>query len=152
MFDPSRGYPSVVPYFRYVDPKRAITWLIEVLGAREALRLTIAGGQVGHCELVLGSAVVSVGLSLTAPPEIKPDEDRHTLRQMTLVFVDDVDAVASRALLHGGSIIDPPTDQPWGLRQAIIRDLEGYLWEPAQHVGDVAASAWGAELVGELPG
>jgi uncharacterized glyoxalase superfamily protein PhnB len=67
---------------------------------------------------------------------------------MTLVFVDDVDAVVERAIVHGGAVVDGPTEQPWGLRQAVVRDPEGYLWEPAQHVRDVDPKTWGAELLG----
>jgi uncharacterized glyoxalase superfamily protein PhnB len=63
-----------------------------------------------------------------------------------------VDAVVELAVDNGGAVIDGPTDQPWGLRQAIIRDPEGYLWEPAKHVRDVEPSAWGAQLVGPIPG
>ena len=44
---------------------------------------------------------------------------------MTLVFVDDVDQAAERATRYGGSVVDPPTDQPWGIRQAVVSDPEG---------------------------
>ncbi len=114
--------------------------------------MTTPDGRVGHAELMLGSSVVSLGLAFTPPKASDPAENRYTLRQMTLVFVDDVDAVVERAVVHGGAVLDGPTDQPWGLRQAIIRDPEGYLWEPAQHVRDVDPSAWGAQLLGPMPG
>jgi PhnB protein len=152
MFDPARGYPSVVPYLRYVDPEVGIRWLTDVLRANAMLRLSMPDGRVGHAEFVLGSSVIAVGLALTPPPAIDPTENRYTLRQMTLVFVEDVDAVVERAALSGGTVVEAPTDQPWGLRQAIIRDPEGYVWEPAQHMRDVEPSAWGAQLVGPLPG
>jgi PhnB protein len=71
---------------------------------------------------------------------------------MTLVFVDDVDGVVAKAIQYGGSVIDPATDQPWGLRQAIISDPEGYLWEPSRHLRDVPPECWGASQVGNLPG
>ena len=71
---------------------------------------------------------------------------------MILVFVDDVDQTVQLATRYGGSVIDAPTDQPWGLRQAIISDPEGYLWEPSRYQRDVAPEAWGANQVGPLPG
>lgn len=151
MFDPERGYPSVVPYFRYSDPNVGIRWFTDVLGATEVLRLAMPDGRVGHAEFVLGSSVISLGLAM-APASIDETENRYTLRQMTLVFVGDLDAVVDRAVQSGGVVIDPPTEQPWGLRQAIVRDPEGYLWEPATHVRDVEPSVWGAQLVGPLPG
>ncbi len=152
MFDPARGYPSVAPYLRYSDPSRAIDWLIKVLGARVALKLTLPDGRIGHAEMVTGQSVIAVGVALAPPPPVDPREDRYTLRQMTLVFVEDVDSVVQKATENGGTVVDDATDQPWGLRQAVIRDPEGYLWEPSHHLRDVEPSAWGAELVSTLPG
>jgi PhnB protein len=142
----------VAPYFRYSDPEIGIRWFTEVLGATEVLRLTLDGGQVGHAEFTIGSSVISLGLAMTPPGPVEPDETRFTLRQMTLVFVDDVDAAARRVGDCGGWVLDAPTDQPWGLRQAVVRDPEGYLWEVSKHVRDVAPSTWGATLMGPLPG
>ena len=42
VFDPSKGYPAVVPYVRYPDPAGAVEWLARVLGAREVRRAEIA--------------------------------------------------------------------------------------------------------------
>jgi PhnB protein len=114
--------------------------------------MTTPDGRVGHAKFVLGSSVVSLGLALTPPTASDPAEDRYTLREMTLVFVDDVDGVVERAVARGGAVLDGPAEQPWVVRQAIIRDPEGYLWEPAQHVHDVETSAWGAQLLGPMPG
>ena len=51
MFDPSQGYPRVVACVRYLDPAAGVRWLVEVLGAAEALRVTLPDGRVGHAEL-----------------------------------------------------------------------------------------------------
>ena len=152
MYDPTRGFPMVVPYLRYVDPEAGVRWFTEVLGATEVLRLTLDKGEVGHAEFTIGSSVITLGLALKRPGPVDPDENRFTLRQMTLVFVEDVDAVVERGSDFGGSVLDPPTDQPWGLRQAVVRDPEGYLWEVSKHLRDVIPSDWGAALVGPLPG
>ena len=70
---------------------------------------------------------------------------------MTLVFVEDVDGTVIKAAEHGGTIIDPAVDQPWGLRQAIVADPEGYLWEPSQYLDDVPPERWGARLTSPEP-
>lgn len=51
MYDPKRGYPTVVPYVLYADPAAAVRWLSDVLGFREALRVPMPDGAVGHAEL-----------------------------------------------------------------------------------------------------
>lgn len=151
MFDPARGYPGVVPYLRYADPASAARWLIDVLEAREGVRMTLPDGRVAHVELVIGRAVVSLGL-LDGSSRNEPLPTRQTLRAMTLVFVADVDAATERALSSGGDLIEAPTDQPWGLRQAIVADPGMHLWELTQHVRDVPLSAWGAEERSKMPG
>lgn len=151
MFDPRRGYPSVVVYLRYADPQAALRWLSEILGAREAVRLTLPDGRIGHAELVIGNAVISLGLAAQAPAPSEP-VSRQSLRTMTLVFVDNVEQAVQRALRAGGSLVDETTDQPWGLRQAIVADPEGYLWELSVYLRDVPVHSWGANELGPLPG
>ena len=56
----------------------------EVLGAREAVRLTLPDGRIGHAELVIGNAVVSLGLAAQPPAPTEP-VSRQSLRAMTLV-------------------------------------------------------------------
>ncbi len=67
---------------------------------------------------------------------------------MTLTFVPDVDAATTRAVELGGFLVDAPTDMPWGLRQSIVRDAEGHVWELSEHQRDVPLLDWGAEQTG----
>ena len=53
------------------------------------------------------------------------------------ILVADVDAIADQARLHGGNIVQPPTDMFWGDRTAIIIDPEGHKWMVATHVKDI---------------
>jgi len=124
------AYPSVVPYVRYRDPATAIAWLCSVFGAREAIRMTVPESRVGHAELVVHSHVIAVGLS-TEPSSGTGPADRNAVRAMTLAFVPDVDAATKRAVELGGFLVDPPTDMPWGLRQSIVSDTEGHVWDSA---------------------
>ena len=45
--------------------------------------------------------------------------------------------IVSVARLHGGNIVQPPTDMFWGDRTAIIIDPEGHKWMVATHVKDI---------------
>jgi PhnB protein len=144
VYDPARGYPSVVPYILYRDPAAAIDWLVDVLGLEQALRMAMPDGTVGHAELTLGNQVVMIGLA--------GGERFGTVSSITLVFVEDVDATCERTSAAGGSVIGEPVDQPWGLRQAVIADPEGQRWEVTKHLRDVTPGAWGADIVGRLPG
>ena len=67
---------------------------------------------------------------------------------MTLVFVADVDAATNTAVRLGGTVVDPPTDMPWGLRQSIVADSDGHVWEISNHHQDVPLADWGAQQTG----
>lgn len=41
--------------------------------------------------------------------------------------VDDVDALCAAAQALGCTIIDPPTDQPWGERLAVLTDPDDHV-------------------------
>lgn len=148
MFDPQRDYPSVVPYARYQDIGAAIDWLHAVLGAVEALRMTLPDGRIGHAELALGQNVITLGLAVGGSFPESPPVDRDAVRAMTLVYVSDVDVAAARAVELGGALVDPPGDKPWGLRQAIVTDPEGHVWELSRHLRDVPPASWGATTSG----
>ena len=42
-------------------------------------------------------------------------------------FVDGVDAVVAAWAARGGVVIDPPAQQPWGERMAVVRDADGHV-------------------------
>ena len=143
MYDPKRGYPSLAPYLLYEDCTRAIRWLSDVLGMKEVLRYVMPGGKPGHVEMRHGDLIVMLGVKGSRFGQVS---------SITFVFVDDVDAACERAVAGGGRIIDPASDQPFGLRQAVVADPEGQRWSMSKHLRDVAPEAWGAELVGDMPG
>lgn len=41
--------------------------------------------------------------------------------------VDDLDRIVRAWAESGGSVVDPPADQPWGERMAVVRDADGHL-------------------------
>ena len=108
--------------------------------------MTLPNGRIGHAELALGTGLITLGLS-TEPPTGAPLATRSTLTAMTLVFVDDVDAAVKPALAGGGELVDPATDQPWGLRQAIFADPEQHLWELSAYLREVEPAEWGAAII-----
>jgi hypothetical protein len=67
------------------------------------------------------------------------------------VFVDDVDQTCNRAVAAGGTLLERPVDEPWGLRQAVVADPGGIRWEISQHLADVHPEEWGAELNEPFP-
>ncbi|UOQ89392.1 VOC family protein [Agromyces endophyticus] len=41
--------------------------------------------------------------------------------------VDDLDATCATWRRAGGTVVDPPAEQPWGEHLAVLRDADGHL-------------------------
>jgi PhnB protein len=141
MYNPDNGFPRVVPELVYRDVAAALDWLSTVFGFREVLRHTLENGRVGHADMDTGWGGVvmltGAGGALTSP-------DGRPVCTKVIVFVDDVDRHFAAVERSGVKTEHPPTTKPWGLRQYMVKDREGHLWEFSQHVRDVAAEDWGA--------
>ncbi|MEY9854637.1 putative glyoxalase superfamily protein PhnB [Catenulispora sp. GAS73] len=143
MYDPARGFPQVVVELAYADPDRAVDWLVRVFGFRLALRHP-ESGPLQHADLDTGGGVVMV--RRTGGRHSPACAAGHTCKQV-IVWVPDVDRHFARASAAGAVVEQPPTDKPWGLRQYLVRDLEGHLWEFTRHLRDVPPGEWGAVVL-----
>jgi PhnB protein len=54
------------------------------------------------------------------------------------LYVEDVDAVAERAVAHGASLLIPIADQFYGDRAGRLADPFGHIWILATHQEDVS--------------
>ena len=118
--------PSICPTLLYADAKAAIKQLTEAFGFTELSVYEGADGSVLHAELVQGNGVVMLGSKGHGGPF---DEAMRGAGPCGVyVVVDDVDAHHQRAVEHGAEILMPPTDQDYGSRDYMARDIEGNLW------------------------
>jgi len=142
----------IVPSLIYSDVAKAIDWLSDTFGFTERLRITGPDGRVGHAQLMVGSGddgagggvllgesrVEQVGKLEFRPPH--PNEISTTLS----VHIGDVDQHFEHARARGAHILQVPTTFPFGERQYVAFDLEGYRWTFSQTVADIPPEAWGA--------
>lgn len=140
-FRPNRSIPdaALIPVRSYPDLDAAVTWVREVLGGHERLR--VPGHRV---QLAVGNgAVVVAGWDPGAAPATggRPPA-------VLMVRVTDVDAAFARALALGFAPLSDPADQTYGERQASVRDPAGHAWMLTQTIADVDPATWGGELVG----
>lgn len=143
MYDPKRGYPIVVPCVLYDDPVRAAAWLTTVLDMRKVLQAALPNGWVGHIELERAGAVVLLG---------RRGGQFAGTDSVTQVFVDDVDAACERVAEAGGAVLEEPQERPWGIRQAVVADLEGQRWVLCEHLRDTEPADWYGTVLGPMPG
>ncbi|MER6998383.1 VOC family protein [Streptomyces sp. NPDC000410] len=117
---------SICPTLLYADAKAAIKQLTEAFGFTESAVYEAEDGKVVHAELSFGNGMVMLGSKGTGSQFDKLMEGGGPVG--VFVHVDDVDAHHGRAVEHGAEIVVPPTDQDYGSRDYVARDLEGNVW------------------------
>ena len=120
------GRPSICPTLLYADAKAAVGQLTEALGFTEVAVYEGEDGIVRHAELAQGNGVVMLGSKGSG--SVFDGAMKGAGPTGVYVVVDDVDAHHRRAVQHGVEILMPPTDQDYGSRDYLARDLEGNVW------------------------
>jgi uncharacterized glyoxalase superfamily protein PhnB len=127
---PNRSVPavSVIPELPYRDVREAAGWLCRAFGFRERL-------QIGdhRAQLVYEDGAVIVIEGDAGPSHL-------------LVRVEDVDTHRAQAEGAGATILDEPTDWPYGERQYTAEDLGGHRWTFSESIADVDPADWGGTL------
>jgi len=124
-----KGLFNVNPY---LHPRRAeplISFLKRAFGAQEVAKYASPDGVVHHAVIRVGDSVLEMG-------EAQGKYD--TMEAMFYLYVPNMDAVYRQALAAGATSFQEPTDQPYGDRNAGVKDAFGNKWYIATHVKDVA--------------
>jgi uncharacterized glyoxalase superfamily protein PhnB len=129
--DPAfRGFS---PYIYYEDGAAAIDWLVASFGFREKVRYLDETGVVREAEMFAGDTLIMIHGA--APGFWSEQAAPAPVGQMSIVYVDDVDAHHARATAAGVEA-SGPTDQPYGARIYMVDDPEGHSWTFWQHLRD----------------
>ncbi|HZQ69830.1 MAG TPA: VOC family protein [Terriglobales bacterium] len=119
------GLGTITPYLHPREPERMIDFLKRGFGAEELFRTQSPDGVIHHAKIRLGSSVLEMG-EAHGPYQPMPT--------MFYLYVEDVDALYQQALQAGGTSISPPADQPYGDRNAGVRDPFDNEWYIATRV------------------
>lgn len=121
------GFHTVTPYLCVKGAAELVEFVKDVFGATELVRsIGSAGGM--HAEVKIGDSMIMIG-GYPAMPEENP--------AAIYLYVDNVDELYERALKAGATSITPPQDQPYGDRNAGVKDPFGNVWYIAKHISDV---------------
>jgi PhnB protein len=122
------GLFSVNPY---LHPRRAeplISFLKRAFGAEEVARYASPDGVVHHAVMRVGDSVLEMG---------EAHGKYDTMPAMFYLYVPNMEAVYRQALAAGATSFQEPTDQPYGDRNAGVKDNFGNKWYIAAHIRDV---------------
>jgi uncharacterized glyoxalase superfamily protein PhnB len=112
---------TIIPTFRYDDPRDAIAFLRDAFGFQEHA-VHEDGDTIVHAELKLGDAYIMLGAVREA------NADLVSGPSTTYVVVEDPDAHHARAVAAGAEIIRELTDQDYGSREYAAKDPGGNVW------------------------
>lgn len=120
------GFHTLTPYVAVREAPELIEFVQKVFGAEGKILGTGSQGGI-HAEYRIGDSMVMIGGGA---------QWRGPSRPMALhLYVPDADATYERALRAGATSLYAPMDQPYGDREAGIRDLAGNLWFLGTHRG-----------------
>lgn len=124
-----KGLQSVNPY---LHPRRAeplIAFLKRAFEAQEVAKYSSPDGVVHHAVVRIGDSVLEMG---------EAHDQYPTMDAMFYLYVPNMDDVYRQALAAGATSFQEPTDQPYGDRNAGVKDAFGNKWYIATHVKDVS--------------
>ncbi|MFD7204825.1 VOC family protein [Streptomyces sp. NPDC059893] len=123
---------AVVAHIVIDGAAAAIDFYAEAFGAAELFRIDGLDGRVVHAEVSVAGSTIMLG-DAEGPLFRAPTAAGGTTVGLH-VFVDDVDALARRAVAAGAELLQSPADQFHGDRTAILRDPFGHVWVFLTHL------------------
>ena len=132
------GYHAITPYLIVTGAASAIEFYKHAFGAKELMRIPHPDGRIGHAELQLGDSRIMLADEFPEMGARSPMSLGGTPVHI-LFYVEDVDAVTTRALAAGAKMLRPVKDQFYGDRTGTLNDPFGLQWTIATHKEDVSA-------------
>ncbi len=122
------GLHNVNPYLHPLRAEPFISFLKRAFNAEEVAKYASPNGVVNHAVVRVGDSVLEMG---EAHGKYQPMEP------MFYIYVPNMEAVYRQAIAAGATSFQEPTDQPYGDRNAAVKDPFGNKWYIATHIKDV---------------
>lgn len=132
------GHHTATPCLIVREAGRAIEFYKQAFGASELMRLEDPNGTIVHSEIQIGDSPIAIAEEVTDWGNISPQSLGGSPVVMQ-IYVDDVDAIAAKAIAAGAKVIFPVADQFYGDRAGRLADPYGHVWIVATHIEDVSA-------------
>ena len=116
------GYHTVTPYLIVQEAEKLVDFVKQAFGATETLRTTGSAGGL-HAEVMIGDSMLMIG----------GGKGVKEIPTSLHIYMPEADAVYLRALAAGGTSLHEPVDQPYGDREAGVKDPTGNYWWIATH-------------------
>jgi uncharacterized glyoxalase superfamily protein PhnB len=123
---PTKAHPTVSVYMMADGAQRVIDFMAAVFDAATEMRLNRPDGSIMHASVRIGDSVVMLS-------DGRPEYPAFPV--WLHVYVPDVDATYAKALQHGATSIEAPSEKGDGDRRCGVKDVAGNSWWIATPVG-----------------
>jgi PhnB protein len=118
------GFRTLTPYLIGNGTSKLIEFLKQSFGAEEVMRVPTPDGKIMHAQMRIGDSQI----------EMSDGSEQYPGNPVALhLYVEDADAVYTRALAAGGTSLFAPADREYGDREASVKDPCGNYWYIATH-------------------
>jgi PhnB protein len=100
------------------------------------MRIPMPDGKIGHAEIQIDGARIM--LSDEFPDLLSQPFVIGGSPTSVMIYFEDVDAIAERAVSASAKVLQPMADQFYGDRSCKLQDPSGHTWMFATHKEDVA--------------
>jgi len=122
------GLHNVNPYLHPLRAEPFISFLKRAFNAEEVAKYASPNGVVNHAVVRVGDSVLEMG---------EAHGKYEAMDAMFYLYVPNMEAVYRQAIAAGATSFQEPTDQPYGDRNAAVKDPFGNKWYIATHIRDV---------------
>lgn len=130
-------YGSLTPYLVIPKCAEAIEFYKNVFDATETVRMPMPDGSIGHAELKIGDSILMLASGGAEWPATS---------SLTCLYVEDCDALFTRAVAAGARVLEPVTDKFYGDRAGSVQDPYGQRWSIMTHKEDLSPEEMQARM------
>ena len=121
------GYHTATPYMMYRNAAGALDFVKFVFGAVERMCTKDDDGVIRHAEFTIGDSTFMLSQENKAFTELRSVEAFGGSPVQVFLYLEDVDAIAAKAVAAGATLRYPVEDKPYGRSCGFI-DPFGLIW------------------------
>jgi PhnB protein len=131
------GHHTATPYLVVNDAAEALDFYKRAFGAKELLRVEIAG-RVGHAQIRIGNSRIMVSDEHPPAGARAPGSFGGSPVRIFL-YVPNVDTFVGKAVAIGAKLQQSVDEKIYGDRSGSLEDPFGHVWHVATHREDLPA-------------
>ena len=132
------GFHSLIPSLIVNDSVKAIEFYQQAFGAKKRRMFNMPDGHTIYAEIQIGDSILTLTDEYPEMKAFSPLSSGGGTSASLFLYVEDVDAVFTKAVSAGATVSMPLNDAFWGDRAGGIIDPFGHRWMLVTHIKDMS--------------